>query len=440
MKPVEIVMVEKLIPIFKDGTEANAIQVARVKEIDGESCEFNIVVGKGLYEVGEKVVYIQPDYCVPDNDSFSEYWRPGGDEKKSRLGKKGRLRALKFNFQFEGKTDPIYSNGIIIPVHIVMTEEVVAESVRLELENQEFELQTLLGVTKYVADDSIEGSQNAGLNQGDFPHFMYKTDEPRIENLKSHVNKCYNEGIVLSGTLKRDGSSISLYCRRNPISTEELSYGVCTRNQEKKLDQLVVTGYIGEGGVHLRQHFDKEKFTKGWMNDVTGEFFTTQEAQEKFLSIETEVCDSWVDTVKKHGYLDKLIEYCTLHDMQLALRGELIGAGNKGSGNKLNEDAKNSESKVVWFGIDDLSSGHSERIDYSSPYNLKNFCEACELEYTTEIFEGVFNYDMLIEKCEHDFNVIKEKTGQIVEGIVIRSKYSNSMSVKYINNEYDSKS
>ena len=440
MKPVEIVIIEKLIPIYKDGTEATAIQVARVKEVDGESCEFNIVVGKGLYEVGEKVVYIQPDYCVPDNESFAEYWRPGGDEKKSRLGKKGRLRALKFNFQFEGKTDPIYSNGIIIPVHIVMTKEVVAESVRMELANEEYDLQKLLSVTKYVADDSIEGSQNAGLTQGDFPHFMYKTDEPRIENLKSHVNKCYEEGIVLSATLKHDGSSISLYCRRNPISTEELSYGVCTRNQEKKLDQLVVTGYIGENGVLLRQHFDKEKFTKGWMNDVTGEFFTTQEAQEKFLSVETEVHDSWVDTVKKHGYLDKLIEYCTLHDVQLALRGELIGAGNKGSGNKLNQDAKEPESKVRWFGIDDLSSGHSERINYSSVHNLKNFCEACDLEYTYELFEGVFNYDMLIEKCEDYFYKAKQNIDRIVEVIVIRSKYTNSLSVKYINNEYDSKS
>jgi len=435
MKAVEIVKIEKLISIFKNGEEANMIQVARVCDLDGNSCEFNIIVGKGVYEIGEEVVYIQPDYCIPDNEQFSEYWKPGGDPKKCKLGKNGRLRALKFNFQFEGKQDPIYSNGIILPLHIVLT----SEDIQNFHNGNDEDIQTKLNITKYVAGDSFENSKS-GLSQGDFPHFMYKTDETRIENLKSYVNMCFENGIVVSGTIKRDGSSISLYCRKNPINPEIFSFGICTRNQEKKLDQTTISGFKTEDGVILRQHFDKEKFTKGWMNDVTGEFFTTDDCINKFESIMVEVRDSWVDTTKKFGYLDKLIEYCQDNNLQLSLRGELIGAGNKGSGNKLNKDAKLSESHVVWFGIDDLSSGHSERIHYGQEHNLHTFCEKYNFDYTKELFSGVFDYDTLINKCNEYFKTIKETTGQIIEGIVIRSKFENSLSVKYINPEYDANS
>jgi hypothetical protein len=250
---------------------------------------------------------------------------------------------------------------------------------------------------------------------------------------------CFDEGILVGGTTKRDGSSITLYCRKNPINPEEFSYGICTRNQEKKLDQQMTTGFKTEEGVILRPHFDKEKFTKGWMNDVTSEFFTTDECNEKFEPIIQEVRDSWVDVTKKFGYLDRLIEYCTENDLQLALRGELIGAGNKGSGNKLNKDAK-LEAHVVWFGLDDLSSGHSERNHYGMVHNLKTFCEKYDFEYTNEVFEGVFDYDSLIDICTNHFKSIKETTGQVIEGIVIRSKFENSLSVKYINPEYDANS
>jgi hypothetical protein len=79
MKAVDLVKIEKIIPIYKNGEVANAIEVARVQDMDGNSCEFNIIVAKGIYNVGDEVIYIQPDYCVPDNDMFSEYWRPMGD-------------------------------------------------------------------------------------------------------------------------------------------------------------------------------------------------------------------------------------------------------------------------------------------------------------------------------------------------------------------------
>jgi len=433
MKAVDIVIVNELIPIYKNGEEANAIQVARIKDREGNSCQFNIIVGKGLYNIGDNVIYIQPDYCLPDTELFKEYIKPGNDPSKCRLGRKGRIRALKFNFTFKDDVNPIYSNGIIIP------SSECAEVVSKALVDNEYDLQTELKVIKYVAEDSFD-SQRSGMSKGLLPSYLYQTDEVRIENIKEHVELVYQEGEILGGTMKRDGSSASISVRLNPISTvKEYELSVCSRALEKKLDQKYVSAYKEEG-VLLHPFFNKETNIRGWMNDATNTFYTNDEAASKFEPIMTEQKDAWVDTVKKHDYLNKLLEYCKTNNVQLALRGELIGEGNKGSGNKLNADAKSGPSKIVWFGVDDLSSGHATRIHYGQKHNLKEVCEALGFEYTEELFEGKFTYDELIKKCNEYFEKVKTETGRIVEGIVIRSKYSNRLSCKFINGEYDSKS
>lgn len=250
------------------------------------------------------------------------------------------------------------------------------------------------------------------------------------ELLKDHIDKCYNENEILSFTLKRDGSSASLYFFKDEM-------GVCSRLQEKKLDQIMISGYK-ENGILLHPYINPETKERGWFNDLTQKFYTSEEVKD-LEPVKVEVRDTWVDTVKKFGYLDKFVTYCKENNVSLALRGELIGLGSKGSGNKLNMDAKQ-ETHIVWFGVDSLESGHATKIHYGEKHNLATVCETMGVEYTPSILEGVFNYDQIISECTKIFNKIKEETGQIVEGIVIRSKFSNKLSTKYINPDYDSRS
>ena len=444
MKPVEIVTIEKLIPIFKNiegiPQAANAIEVARVKDSEGNSSEFNIIVGKGLYNIGDPVVYIQPDYCIPPTTLFQEYYAPNGDMKKSKLGKRGRIRAVKFNFQFEGEMDPIYSNGIILPSELVNTfiyQKLKSEGVQPNSEGvYEADLQEQLQVIKYVAEDSLEGGGNkSGLTKGVLPSFLYATDEPRIESFKKHVDLVFEEGEELEGSIKVDGSSTTIYCRRDPV--EGPTSGICSRNQEKKLDQTQTTGYKDVDGIILHQFYNKEVEIRGWKNDFTGKFYTNEEVATLNLeAVEIDVRDAWIDTCKDKGYYEGLIEYCNKYNVQLAIRGELIGKGNKGSGNKLNWDAKR-DIDIVWFGVDDLSSGHATRIHYGQEHNLSKVCTELGFERTKVVFEGKYNYDDLIKICNEIFKKTKADTGQVIEGIVIRSKYSNRLSCKYINPEYD---
>lgn len=460
MKPVDLVTIEFLLPIFKEGEPANSIEVARVKDSEGNSIQYNIVVGKGLYAIGDKALYIQPDYTIPLNKLFVEYHAPQGDPHKSKLGKKGRVRAIKFNLNFQGSMEPVYSNGILLPWKEFVTwfgEELKKENcfegltipaalggipnagigILPNFEHPDFPYQEVLGVIKYVADDNLEGSQPKGLTERNFPSFLYKTDEETIQNHKKEVDRVYENKEVLGFTRKRDGSSLTEYFRINPIETVE-EFGICSRQMEKKLDQQMVGAYK-DGEVELHKYFHPELKVQGWFNDATRTFYTNEECAEKFEPVMVEVRDAWIDTDKKFGYLEALKAYCRAKNVQLVTRGELIGAGNKGSGNKLNSDAR-TESHVVWFGVDDLSEGFSRRLHYGNEINLLSLCTELDWEYTEEEFSGVFTYDEIIAKCHEYFAKVKAETGIIVEGMVIRTKFSNNLSVKYINPEYDAKS
>lgn len=439
MKPVDYVKIEKLIPIYKNGEPALNIEVARIMDKENNSCEFNIIVGKRLYNIGDEVVYIMPDYCIPNSELFREYHEPDNNPSKSKLGKRGRIKSIKFNFQFAGESDPIYSNGILLPFDLV-NEYLNKKYTFEEIQNGGYlkDLDELLGVFKYVAEDSAESTSN-GLTKGELPVFLYATDEERIELKKAQVERCYEEKEIIAGSIKVDGSSTTLYYKLNLISNE-YEKGICSRKQEKKLEQTFISGYKDDDGNVLHQYFNKDSNEKGWYNDSKQKFYTQKEVDElKLESITIEIRDSFVDTCKKYNYLDKLVTYCTTYNVQLALRGELIGSGNKGSGKKLNQDAKG-ESRVKFFGVDDLSNGFAKRINYSQEHNLKKVCEELELEYTISIFEGIFTYDELIKKSNEIFKDIKTRTGQIIEGIVFRTVNSNKLSCKYINPEYDSQS
>ena len=70
---VEIVTITNLVPVFKEGVEANAIQVAKFSFDNGGECGFNVIAQKGLYEIGSKAIYIQPDYCLSENELFNSF-------------------------------------------------------------------------------------------------------------------------------------------------------------------------------------------------------------------------------------------------------------------------------------------------------------------------------------------------------------------------------
>jgi len=58
-----------------------------------------------------------------------------------------------------------------------------------------------------------------------------------------------------------------MYGRMNPIG-DDAEKGICSRKQEKKLEQEYIKSY-GDGDTVLRPHFHPELRVVGWMNDET---------------------------------------------------------------------------------------------------------------------------------------------------------------------------
>lgn len=149
------------------------------------------------------------------------------------------------------------------------------------------EVTEMLGVTKY--EPPPPKSMEA---KGEFPWFIPKTDAERVQNLA--IELAERIGKTAFGTEKLDGSSITIFSRRGENGWES---GVCSRNLELKID--------AENHV--------------------------------------------VSTVKRLSVIERLRDFCAVNNRQLALQGELIGAGIQGNKYKL------AETDIRFFNIFDIA-------------------------------------------------------------------------------------
>ncbi len=394
---VSIVTVKNKIPLYKGDEQANSIEVIELEEVG-----FELVANKTLYQIGDKAVYIQPDYCVSDIPLFESFIRPNGDESKSMLGKVDglprRIRAKKFTLSKEPNGDPVYSNGILLPYmevnnYLNPDNKDMPELWKLDLTQK-------LGITKYEEPEPVsKGGLKSGQTEGKFPEGLYKTDEENINNLWNHIEKKIGYPIKLVGTEKIDGSSITIGI------TPKIPEGfICSRNLRKKLTIKKVTG----------------RRTKKWYEKLM--FWTNPD-----LNLYTEVEND--DDFVRYGkpYLDLLINS---RETNLIFRGELNGGKLKGSGNK-NNPASKEQPNIKFFGIDRINEyGEAEKI----PYLLfKTECEKAGVPLVKEVFNKEFNSkEELLTECN---NYFKEN---MIEGIVVRT-LDSKFSAKVMNLEYDSK-
>jgi hypothetical protein len=389
MEAVIIVTVKNRFPLFKGKDEATSIELIELEEVG-----YELVSQKGLYSVGDKAILIQPDYCVSDTPLFESFIRPGGQESKSMLGKVGglprRIRAKKFTLSKVAEGEPVYSNGILLPYKEV--QKYLDKLVLLESS-----LTTDLGITKYEEPDSSTPGL-AGKGGRDFPSWLYKTDETNINNLWNHLENIIKYPVVLVGTEKVDGSSIT-------IGRKDMDEYVCSRN--------LVKPFVETRFSHMREFTLKERFNR-FFTGVTPNLATYKEVLT-------------TDTFVKVGkpYLDELVDYDNFF-----LRGELNGASSKGSGNKNNPAAKE-ELNIKFFGLDYINeAGIAVK---ATKEQFDRFCEVNVLPQAKTIFNKKFTSKAaLLKECDKYFKK------NLIEGIVVRT-LDSKFSAKVMNLEYDSK-
>ena len=397
MKPVTVVTIKNKIPLYKKDELANSIELIELEETG-----FELVAQKGLYEIGDKAVLVQPDYNVSDISLFESYIRPNGDESKSLLGKvegkPRRIRAKKFTLSKEPNGDYVYSNGILIPIKEV--DNYLSEVVTLGTD-----LTLKLGITKYEEPEPTSRSGlKSGLTEGKFPEGVYKTDEENINNLWNHIEKKLSYPITLTGGEKIDGSSITI-----GVSPNIPEGFICSRNLRKKISTQKT---VGKRKKTLLEHL---LFWKKYDLNIYEEVPNN---------------DDFVNHGKKYLDILKSISDTAYAPRYYVLRGELNGGSLKGSGNK-NNPASKEQPNIKFFGLDYID--EKSNVLRADNTTFKSFCTLYNIPRVKEVFNKEFNSkEELLQECNNYFKK------NMIEGIVVRT-FDSRFSAKVMNLEYDSK-
>jgi hypothetical protein len=212
-KLAHIEIIEGLFPI----SGADKIDVAQVL---GWEC----VVKKGEFKVGDKVVYIEVDSIVPERPEF-EFLRE----------RKFRVKTIKLRGQI--------SQGLVLPISIL--NEYIDAGIQFKGEdcfNIGQDVTELLNITKYLSpseqselqqqEERIKFEKNklkkflmryswfkklllSKSKKTDFPHWVSKTNEERIQNIPSVLERFKDKKVYV--TEKIDYQSVTFTGKMMPI-------------------------------------------------------------------------------------------------------------------------------------------------------------------------------------------------------------------------------
>ena len=180
---------------------------------------WKVVARIGEYKVGDLIIYCEIDSFIPHNLAP---FLSKDKEPHQYLGVEGeRLCTIKLR--------GVTSQGLLLPISILDRWD--SEENTMYWGAQEWyegdDVADILNIQKYIPPVN---AQLAGMAKGNFPHFIRKTDEERIQNIKKYIQKAFDNQDEFEVSLKVDGSSCTIY-------NNNLEFGVCSRNIDLKLDQ-----------------------------------------------------------------------------------------------------------------------------------------------------------------------------------------------------------
>lgn len=184
---------------------ADAIEVARINGWD-------VVVKKGDFKTDEMVVFCEVDSFLPIQPEY-EFLRKSSYKKMSDGTEGFRLKTIRLRGQL--------SQGLLINYQTLISKLPPDENGHVDLPDMGEDVTEIMGIIKY---EPPVPACLAGQAKGNFPGFLNKTDEERVQNIRSSMYERYrNKGNKYYITEKLDGSSCSIYLRGN-------EFGVCSRN------------------------------------------------------------------------------------------------------------------------------------------------------------------------------------------------------------------
>lgn len=242
---------------------ATVQRIAEIKDIEGadriQAYRINgwwVVGQKGEYSEGDLVVFCEVDSWIPTD--LAPFLSKGKEPKEFEGIKGERLRTIRLKKQL--------SQGLILPFSILPA--IVHHNGTNTSEGAD--VTEILGIKKW---EKPINPQLAGMMKGNFPSFIPKTDQERIQNISQQtIDSWIQQGLTWEVTEKLHGSSMTVYFNQG-------DYGVCSRNVDLKFD----------------------------MNNTFWK-----------IAVETQV-------------LTRMMQYCMVGRRNLAIQGELIGEGINGN-------------------------------------------------------------------------------------------------------------
>lgn len=171
---------------------------------------WHVVVKKGDYQIGDKIIYLEIDSWVPN--AIAPFLSK--NEPKEFEGIKGeRLKTIKLRGQI--------SQGLVLPLNTLKHESI---NTNIAFENLCIgeDVTDLLGIKKWEAPIPANLS---GLIKGSWPGFLQKTDEERIQSMPELLLLVNDINFIAHEKL--DGSSMTVYYN-------EGDFCVCSRNLNLK--------------------------------------------------------------------------------------------------------------------------------------------------------------------------------------------------------------
>ena len=184
--------------------------IAHIEGADMIECAtiggWNVVVKKGEFITGQFIIYFEVDSWIPTElASFLSK----GQEPSEYNGIKGeRLRTIKLRKQI--------SQGLIL------STDSLPDSITTFYDGMD--LTELLNIQLY--EKPLDASLG-GVARGNFPSYIPKTNQPRIQNFKTEFNQYKTDSYTFEVSEKLEGCSMTVYYNDGV-------FGVCSRNIDLK--------------------------------------------------------------------------------------------------------------------------------------------------------------------------------------------------------------
>lgn len=324
---------------------------------------WEVVCQKGIHNVGDSVLYFELDSFLPQSDTrFEAFMKFGTRTFDGVIGHRIKTVRLK----------GVYSQGVIMPL---------SEFPEITSIEEDTDYSEVISIVKWEApQERGEGMGYQGDKKGDFPWFVRKSDQERIQNLYGKLTQTHRDREFV-GTLKMDGSSITVgYVLGDRYDNKEFFY--CSRNQELKMPDFGAEDFKRE---------NEGKFYQGAANS------------------------------------DLFVKAFMLHELfggYYAIQGELVGAGVQGNFEKFDTY------QVFAYNIFDIVK--QEYVDYQI---FETMAEAVKLQTVPKVYGA---NKVLIHELKDILewsNLGKVLNADYIEGIVYK-QVDGDCQFKVINNKY----